>query len=124
MLWPFGCPGGDVIVQGMLQALLNTLQFDMTLQEAVEAPRVSCFSFPDSFFPHSRVPDRIQVERRVDPAVREALRARGHDIYDWPAWEFDAGAVCMVRDLEPPSHGRRVLAAAADPRRISYALAR
>ena len=40
LVWPIACPGGDVILQAMLQAFLNVSVFGMTEQQAVEAPRV------------------------------------------------------------------------------------
>ena len=49
---PFGCPGGDAQVQGMLQVFLNIVEFGMEPQEAIEAPRAITHSFPNSFWPH------------------------------------------------------------------------
>ena len=49
---PFGCPGGDAQVQGMLEVFLNIVEFGMEPQEAIEAPRVISRSFPNSFWPH------------------------------------------------------------------------
>jgi gamma-glutamyltranspeptidase/glutathione hydrolase len=123
-VWAFGCPGGDVIIQGMLQAFLNCVHFGMTPQQAVEAPRVATFSFPGSFFPHPEEQGRVSVESRIPAAVRRELERRGHRVHVWPAFEFDAGAVSMALDLEPPSTTGRVLAGAADPRRICYAIGR
>src|SRR3546814_13352934 len=41
-LWAtLGAPGGGHISNAIVQALLNVLVFDMTMQEAVSAPRVS-----------------------------------------------------------------------------------
>jgi gamma-glutamylcyclotransferase (GGCT)/AIG2-like uncharacterized protein YtfP len=89
--WAVACPGGDVIVQAMVQAMVNVESFGMTLQQAVEAPRLAAFSFPGGFHPHPD-PDRlVLVESRVPSAVRQALRDRGHDVQDWPDFEFDAG---------------------------------
>jgi gamma-glutamyltranspeptidase/glutathione hydrolase len=120
----FGCPGGDVILQAMLQAFLNVVHFEMTPQQAVEAPRVASFSFPGSFYPFHEWPGRVDAESRIPRRVLSALEQRGHHINRWPAFEFDAGAVSMALDLSPPRAGERVLAAAADPRRICYALGR
>ena len=124
MLWAFGCPGGDVILQAMLQSFLNVVHFGMMPQQAVEAPRVAGFSFPDSFYPHEELDRRVNVEARIGDAVRRELAARGHDVAVWPEWEFDAGGVAMCLDLEPPTATTRVLAAAADPRRSTYAIGR
>ncbi|MFJ3670295.1 gamma-glutamyltransferase family protein [Streptomyces sp. NPDC090106] len=119
------CPGGDVIVQAMLQAFLNDAVFGMTAQQAVEAPRVFGSSFPGGFHPHPSGEGLLLVEDRISAAVRDALAARGHRVRAWPAYEFDAGSVQTVGDLVPPSpDGRRVLAAGADPRRSAYAAAR
>ncbi|MCR0984557.1 gamma-glutamyltransferase family protein [Roseomonas populi] len=116
---PFGTPGGDVQIQAMLQVLLNHLHFGMDLQEAIEAPRVATYSFPSSFAPYDYFPGRLAVEARIPGATRDALRARGHDIQDWPDWTWLAGSVEAVR--YDPVTG--VKAGAADPRRPAYALA-
>jgi gamma-glutamyltranspeptidase/glutathione hydrolase len=122
-VWAFGCPGGDVILQAMLQAFLNVVQFSMTPQQAVEAPRMATFSFPNSFYPHAEPEGLLMVEARIGEDVRRDLAARGHDVGVWPEWEFDAGGVSLALDLLPPGAGR-VLAAAADPRRSTYAIGR
>jgi gamma-glutamyltranspeptidase/glutathione hydrolase len=108
----------------MLQVFLNRVHFAMTPQQAVEAPRIAGFSFPDSFFPHTEVQGRLSVEGRIDESVRTALADQGHRVYVWPDYEFDAGGVTLALELEPPSQQSRILAAAADPRRICYALGR
>ena len=120
---PFGCPGGDVILQAMLQAFLNIVHYDMTAQQAVEAPRFATFSFPDSF-PHVEVDRRLSVEARIPAAVREDLARRGHRVHGWPPLEFDAGGVGLLVELESPDPARRVFAAGADPRRSCYAQGR
>jgi gamma-glutamyltranspeptidase/glutathione hydrolase len=113
-----------VILQAMLQVFLNLVHLGMTPQEAVEAPRVASFSFPDSFYPHIEVDRRLSVEARIRETTRADLAARGHDIHVWPEWEFDAGAVSLALDLEPPGERGRILAAGADPRRSTYAIGR
>ncbi|MEQ8967476.1 MAG: gamma-glutamyltransferase [Azospirillaceae bacterium] len=119
-----GCPGGDVIVQAMLQAFLEHAVFGRLPQQAVEAPRIATFAFPDSFFPNPHFHGRLSIEKRVPEAVRADLAQRGHALHVWPEWEFDAGGVCMAGDLRAPEEGEAVLFGAADPRRTCYARGR
>ncbi len=116
---PFGTPGGDVQQQAMLQVFLNTTVFGMPLQEAIEAPRVASRSFPDSFWPHAYSPGKLEAERRIDQSTREALAGLGHEIGEWPDWEWRAGAVCAVK--MGPENTRW---GGADPRRGALAIAR
>ncbi|HEX3175124.1 MAG TPA: gamma-glutamyltransferase family protein [Methylomirabilota bacterium] len=118
LVMPFGTPGGDVQQQAMLQVMLNTLVFDMPLQEAVEAPRVASRSFPDSFWPHVFAPGKLEAERRIPRETREVLSARGHDVAEWPEWEWRAGAVCAVRIADDGARWT-----GADPRRGAHAIA-
>ena len=119
LVMPFGTPGGDVQQQAMLQVMLNTLVHDMPLQAAVEAPRVASRSFPDSFWPHVFAPGKLEVERRISVETRDDLAARGHDVAEWPEWEWRAGAVCAVRIAEDGARWT-----GADPRRGAHAIAR
>src|SRR5439155_16144442 len=114
---PFGTPGGDVQQQAMLQVLLNHVVFDMPLQQAIEAPRVASRSFPDSFWPHAYAPGKLEVERRVPKETRDALAARGHEVSEWPEWEWRAGAVCAVRVADDGARWT-----GADPRRGADAI--
>jgi len=120
----FGCPGGDVIVQAMVQAFLLLTRTTLSPQEVVEAPRVAGFSYPGGFHPHPEADGVVFAEDRIPAAVRDGLMARGHDVRAWPAYEFDAGSVQLVLDVVDPGPDGRVLAAAADPRRSAYAGAR
>ena len=115
---PIGTPGGDVQAQAILQALLNMSLFGMNPQQAVEAPRFASYSFPDSFEPHAYSPGLLYVEDRVPQSVRDGLAARGHQIAQWPAFVWRAGAVCVQRR----DAGSGVIAAGADPRRPCYAV--
>jgi gamma-glutamyltranspeptidase/glutathione hydrolase len=47
-----GTPGGSRIITAVLQTLINVIDFDMNIQEAVDAPR----------FHHQWLPDQIFVE--------------------------------------------------------------
>lgn len=119
LLMPFGTPGGDVQQQAMLQVLLNTTIWGMPLQEAIEAPRVASRSFPDSFWPHVYSPGKLEVEGRVPKSTRDGLAALGHEVAEWPDWEWRAGAVCGVK-VAPD--GTRW--GGADPRRGALSIAR
>jgi gamma-glutamyltranspeptidase / glutathione hydrolase len=115
----FGTPGGDVQCQAMLQAFLNIVCFGFDPQQAVEAPRFASASFPNSFAPHAYHPGRLNIETSVPETVRVDLERKGHKLLVWPEREWRAGAVsAIVIDAE-----ERVLKAAADPRRMNYALA-
>jgi gamma-glutamyltranspeptidase/glutathione hydrolase len=114
-----GTPGGDVQCQAMLQAFLNIVCFGLDPQQAVEAPRVASASFPNTFEPHAYHPGRLNVETSIPQAVRDDLRRKGHKLHLWPEREWRAGAVsAIVIDTDAG-----VLKAAADPRRMNYALA-
>jgi len=114
----FGTPGGDVQCQAMLQAFLNIVTFGLDPQQAVEAPRFTTASFPNSFEPHAYHPGRLTVEASVPAGVHAELEAKGHKVQRWPERAWRAGAVCAI--VIDPETG--VLKAAADPRRQNYAL--
>jgi gamma-glutamyltranspeptidase/glutathione hydrolase len=115
---PFGTPGGDVQCQAMLQTFLNCTVFQMNAQQAVEAARFGSYSVPDSFWPHSYLPGRLNLEARIPEETGDVLSKMGHDVARWPAWTWKAGGVCMI--LKNLATG--VMSAGADPRRPSYAL--
>lgn len=115
---PFGTPGGDIQPQAMLQVFLNMVEFGMTPQQAVEAPRVATYSAPNSFWPHRAQPGVVRAESRISKRILRTLEARGHKLDMWPEWTWVAGAVCTI-------YGDRsagLLTAGADPRREGYAL--
>ena len=125
LVWPITCPGGDVILQAMLQSFLNVATFDLTEQQAVEAPRAASMAFPNSFHPHEHHEGMVAVESRVPQSTLEALAALGHDVRRWPPFEFEAGSVGMIRQHPSTGDGARTtLRAGADPRRAAYALGR
>ena len=66
--YALGLPGGKRIFPSAFQALVNLIDHGMSLQEAVEAPRVWTEG------------NALEVEQAVPPPVREALKARGHDV--------------------------------------------
>jgi gamma-glutamyltranspeptidase/glutathione hydrolase len=117
-VFPFGCPGGDMQVQAMLQVFLNTFHFGLELQEAVNAPRFSTWSFPNSFAPFDYLPARVFLEDRFPAPVVESLEARGHQVRLWPAFTRDAAAVeAILRNVRTG-----FLESAADPRQPAGAI--
>src|SRR5450432_3784630 len=67
-VYALGLPGGKRIFTSALQALLNLIDHGMSLQEAVEAPRVWTEG------------NALEVERAVPEAVRGKLTAWGHKV--------------------------------------------
>lgn len=65
-----GTPGGSTIITSVLQTILNVYEYDMSMQQAVDAPR----------FHHQWVPDLVVFEPgRFDAAVLDSLRAKGYE---------------------------------------------
>jgi gamma-glutamyltranspeptidase/glutathione hydrolase len=88
--------------------LLNVVEFGMTVQEAIEAPRVRAYR------------DRlVDVEGRIPATVREGLAARGHQVNVLEDWSWVVGGGQGIR--RDPESG--ALQGGADPRRDGYALA-
>ena len=112
-----GSPGGDDQCLRTLQTLLNVVEFDMNVQQAIEAPRWSTRSFPQSYFPHTMYPGEVSVESRVPESVREALRAKGHKLKVTGGWTLGSNAAISIH----PETG--VLSAGADPRVDAHAMA-
>ena len=122
-VWALACPGGDVIVQAIAQVAWRVLDQGMSLQEAVEAPRIAAFNAPSAFHPHPSADRLVYVEGRIPEAERQKLIAHGHQVELWPDFEFDAGSVQTLRGTHNPD-GDRVITAGADPRRLAYAIVR
>lgn len=79
-----GAPGATQIAMGVLQATLNVLDFDMTMTEAVSAPRFSATS------------NAIDVSNRIPYAVTSALEAQGYETIRSP-YGFGFAAVHGIR---------------------------
>ncbi len=63
-----GAPGATQIAMGVLQVLLNAIDFGMTMTEAVSAPRFSATS------------NAIDVSNRIPRAVEAQLGAQGYEV--------------------------------------------
>src|SRR2546425_7031545 len=73
-------PGGDSQDQQALQVFLNLAVFNMTAQEAIEAPRFGSSSYRESFGAHRLRDGSLEVEDRIAPGVVEALKRLGHRV--------------------------------------------
>ncbi len=103
-------PGGDNQDQAMIQVLLNLLEFNMTPQEAVEAPRFQTEHFYSSFANHEFVPGKLNLELRIPKATIEKLATLGHKVNVTGEWSnMSAPTVIKI--------GEGVLEGGADPRR-------
>ncbi len=83
--------GAALVVQNALmgaivaEAILNVVDHGMTIQEAVDAPRIH----------HQWQPDRITIEpRALSPDTIRLLAEKGHKVAEdpnWPVWGQAAG---------------------------------
>jgi gamma-glutamyltranspeptidase/glutathione hydrolase len=107
-LLSIGTPGSFGILQTTPQMLLNVVEFDMAVQEAIEAPRVRVYR------------DRlVDVESRIPAETRDALAARGHQVNAIDDWSWIVGGGQGIR--RDPESG--ALQGGADPRRDGYVTA-
>ncbi|MEM8974208.1 MAG: gamma-glutamyltransferase, partial [Pseudomonadota bacterium] len=115
---PFGTPGGDTQCQAMLQVLINAAQFDMPIQDAIEAPRFMTHSQPDSFEPHTAHPGLLTIEGRIENKTGEALSELGHKVERLDDMSYKTAGVCAI--TKDASSG--IMEGGADPRRMSRAM--
>ena len=108
--YALGLPGGLRIFASVLQALLNLIDHGMTLQEAVEAPRIWTQGYG------------VEVEQAVAPAVVSALRERGHDVAS--VGSIGGGMSAIQFDDDLAMHGASCWRADGVPVGLSGGLAR
>jgi gamma-glutamyltranspeptidase/glutathione hydrolase len=70
-----GTPGGSRIITTTLQVILNVIDHQMNIAEAVSAARIH----------HQWMPDRVQAESGLSPDTIRLLEAKGHKITISPA---------------------------------------
>jgi gamma-glutamyltranspeptidase/glutathione hydrolase len=81
-----GSPGGRTILNTVMSVLINVLEFDMPLREAVDAPRLH----------HAWMPDKVTIEPRLLKEygqILEKLRTMGHTISAKPEIQGDAHSI-------------------------------
>ena len=98
-----GAPGGTYIAMGILQGILNALDFGMDAQQAVSAPRFSATS------------DIIEIVNRIPRRTQAALEAEGYQVRRY-AVSYHFAGVHAIRITEDGLDG------GADPGRDGMAL--
>ncbi|MFQ6075460.1 MAG: gamma-glutamyltransferase [Candidatus Bathyarchaeia archaeon] len=76
---PFMClgtPGGTRIFAAVCQAITNIIDFGMTIQQAVEAPRIWTMGIPGTDG------ENLHIEPSFPETTLEGLRERGHEIVE------------------------------------------
>jgi gamma-glutamyltranspeptidase/glutathione hydrolase len=86
LVYALGLPGGKRIFPSALQALLNLIDHGMSLQEAVEAPRVWTEG------------NALEVESAVPDGVRTALASMGHKVVAVPTVAGGMNAIQFHHD--------------------------
>jgi gamma-glutamyltranspeptidase/glutathione hydrolase len=84
--YALGLPGGRKIFPSVLQALVNLIDHGMSLQEAVEAPRI---------WTEGPV---LEVEYGIPESVRKGLEARGHKVQVMPTVAGGMNAIQFQED--------------------------
>ena len=103
-----GSPGGTRIISSVVQVISNLIDFGMTLEEAIAAPRIG-----------DDQKDLLIYESRIAPGTIAALQAMGHPVQAYDGWNRIMGSVngCLIAE-------DGLLFGAADPRRDGFALGR
>ncbi len=87
-LWlVLGSPGGPTIITTVANILINVVDFNLDIQQAVNAPR----------FHHQWIPDQLRMERdRFSPDTINLLQSRGHEV----VFGLGGDGECIQIDLE------------------------
>ncbi|MBA2339533.1 MAG: gamma-glutamyltransferase, partial [Pyrinomonadaceae bacterium] len=86
-LWfAVGSPGGPTIINTVLQTIINVVDHNMNIQQAIDFPRIH----------HQWLPDEIVYEPLGMSADTErALQARGHKLTERPRYMGDAQGIMI-----------------------------
>ena len=86
-LWfAVGSPGGPTIINTVLQVITNVVDFDMNIQQAIDAPRIH----------HQWLPDEIVYEPfGLSADTFRALEGRGHRLTQRPRYMGDAHGIMI-----------------------------
>jgi gamma-glutamyltranspeptidase / glutathione hydrolase len=86
-LWfTVGSPGGPTIINTVLQVITNIIDYDMNIQQAVDAPRIH----------HQWLPDELVYEPYgLSLDTKRALESRGHKLVTKPRYMGDAEGIMI-----------------------------
>ena len=102
-----GTPGGRRIITTVLQTILNVVDFQMNIQEAVDAPRIH----------NEWLPDVTNAEPyALSPDTRKVLEGIGHRIENAKAANHVAAIIVGAPALGAAAVGRNRFYGANDPR--------
>jgi gamma-glutamyltranspeptidase / glutathione hydrolase len=102
-----GTPGGSRIITTVLQTILNVVDFQMNVQEAVDAPRIH----------HQWLPDVANVERyAVSPDTRRVLESMGYRFENSEPANHVAAIIVGAPSLGGTAIARNRFYGANDPR--------
>lgn len=91
-----GSPGGPRIITTTLEAIVNIIDHGMTVQEAIDAPRIH----------HQMLPDTVYVERfALSPDTRTLLEHRGYGFTESAPFGVAEGIVAGAPRLTPTGFG-------------------
>ncbi len=103
-----GTPGGSRIITAVLQTMINAIDFDMNVQEAVDAPR----------FHHQWMPDLTNVEPyALSPDTKRVLEQMGHKLGAPHPANHLAAIIIGAPSLNGKPVGNNRFYGANDPRR-------
>ncbi len=85
-----GAPGGTRIFAAVCHAIVNVVDFEMPIQEALEAPRIWTMGIPGTDG------EKLDVEPGFPEEVIERLVSMGHDITQVP--RIAGGINCIIYD--------------------------
>ena len=92
----FAVQGGDGQDQNLLQFFLNMVEWDMNVQQAVEAANINSSQMRGSFAEHPSEPGAILVREDTPPWVLADLRSMGYDISTSPRTSGPINAIFFV----------------------------
>ena len=102
-----GSPGAQRIVTTIVGLIVDLVDFDLSLQEAIDAPRFYCHS------------DTLYLEGRIPNTVKTALEEKGHPISTKGHYDLYFGGAHVIQIME--MEGAISYLGVADPRRAGQA---